>query len=213
MSPQEEGGCAEGSLPRCLPQEVRGEGWSPTSPLGFLHPSALQNHPHTQHHAARNTGHCQGQARPGIQRVRNTVPIVMLPALVCRPKTTGHHPKPSAHCLPARRKPCIVRIGKKKATFCSGCVNLPSCPLLFSALCSGSPRDLAALPPGTTSTVLKTSPESNQKHSLLQLPFHSSMAGTSEEVGHSDTMKGGFFNNLFFRDPKEEREVPSTHQT
>lgn len=126
----------------------RGEGWSPTTPLGLLHPIPLQNHPHTQLHAAINTEHCQGQARPGIQRVRNTVPIVMLPAWPQRPKTTGHHPEPSACCLPARRKPCTGQMGEKKATFCSGNVNLPSCPR-GSALHSGFPRDLASLPPGS----------------------------------------------------------------
>lgn len=145
-SPQEKGVRAEGSLPwHCL-QKGQGERWSPTTPLGLLYPVPLQNHPHTQLHTA--TEHCQGQARPGIQQVRNTVPIVMLPAWPQRPKTTGHHPKPSACCLPARRKPCTGQMGEKKATFCSGNVNLPSCPL-GSALHSGFPRDLASLPPGT----------------------------------------------------------------
>lgn len=117
-SPQEEGGCAEGIVPCASLWEGREEGWSPASPLGLLYPTPLQNHSPTQHHAARNTGHCQELAGPGMEHVRNTVPIVMFPAWEQRPKAARHHPKPMpttllpggslAHGRWGRRKLCSV---------------------------------------------------------------------------------------------------------
>lgn len=50
--------------------------------------------------------------------------------------------------------------------------------VLEVSTCLPIPRDPAALPPGTTSPVPETGPGPNQK----QLPFHSSTAGTCDEL-------------------------------
>lgn len=97
---QEEGGCAEGSVPRASLREGRGEGWSlphhvaSSIPLHYriiLTPSTC-----SQEHWALSGA---GWAWHGACGKHCT--IVMLPAWAQRPKTAGHHPKP----VPAARLP------------------------------------------------------------------------------------------------------------
>lgn len=143
------------------------------------------------------------------------MPVVTLPTWAQRPNTTGRHPWHSARSPPARRKPCTGHTGRRGATLCSGNVDLLSCHLA-SALCSGFPRDLAALSPGTSPhSPKKTSLGPNQKHSLLQLPFHPTMARASGELGRSDTMRGGFSTSCFLGIGKEMGCVGGTsiHET
>lgn len=170
-SPREEAGRAEGTLPQRCPQGARLRGvvscltaWPPPS----------QSHPHAQLSAPPTPGIAEGRLGPGGQRVGNTVPIVTLLSGRRGQKQQGTTPSP----VPAARLPGANGERESHILFWK-------CRLVPSALhCAvASPETAAALVPAPTPapTVLNTSSESKQKHSLLPFPFHSSMVWISEQ--------------------------------
>lgn len=89
-------------------------------------------------------GIVEGGPGPDTQHVGNTMPIVTLPSLAWRPKTTGHHPKPCAQCLPARRKPSQ---GEWEGRKTPSVLEMSTClPVPLALQCAvASPETLTAL--------------------------------------------------------------------